>query len=270
MNKLRLHHDEYVPFAPEVVGQRQRVNHSSSACDGDSQSLSIWRNDDDSIGAKCYRCGATGRTKSKPSMFRKHNETKALQEIPKDVSSQFADMPPEVATYVNTKGISEAIAYHYGIGWSESAGGLVLPVHNEYHHDGFQVKYFDRKQRYTTVHRGQRQLMFTHLCDGIEGLGTPVVIVEDLISAIRVVQAVPHLDAFALLGSELNDQGLAQLVKYHQKFIVWMDNDNDTVVSKAKQLYHRLSLFGSAQLIKEQCEPKDLRDEQILEMTTRR
>jgi hypothetical protein len=199
-------------------------------------------------------------------MFKKSTETKEIQEFPKDVSSQYTDMPPEVATYLNAKGISEAIAFHYGIGYSETAGGLVLPVHNELNHNGFQVKYFDRKQRYSTVHMGQRQLMFTHLTDLTS---RPVVVVEDLISAIRIEEAT-EFSAFALLGSELNDTGLAQLVKNHDYFIVWLDNDNDTIVGKALGLHNRLSLFGGSRLIKEQCEPKDISDIEIINIIDRK
>lgn len=257
--KTRLKNEEYIPFAPDRPGVRTRVNHSSDSCGGDSQSLSVWRNDDNTIGAKCYRCGATGRSGSKPSMFKKSIETKALQEYPKDVSSRYEDMPPEVATYLSGKQITEAIAYHYGVGYSEVADGLVLPVHNELHHEGFQVKYFDRKQRYSTVHLGKREWMFSHLYSGLSG----VVIVEDLLSAIRIKETIGTLDAFALLGSELNDQGLAQLVNNHDYFMVWLDNDNDIVCGKAKALFNRLSLFGTARYIKEQVEPKDISDDEI-------
>ncbi len=265
----KLNPNEYVPFAPDTSGTRRRINHSSDNCDGDSQSLSIWRNEDDSVGAKCYRCGATGRTGSKPSMFKKSPETKRLREVPKDISSQFEDMPAEAATYLNSKGISETIAFHYGVGWSQSANGLVFPVHNELHHDGCQVKFFEGKQRYTTIHNGRRELMFSHL----EAGSYDIVIVEDLLSAIRIVESPigkGMYDAFALLGSELNDQGLAQLLKYGENFIVWLDNDNDIVCNKAKKLYHRLSLFGKAQLVKDQCEPKDITDDQIVDIITAR
>lgn len=250
--------EEYVPYAPDRPGVRTRVNHSSDSCGGDSQSLSIWRNDDDTIGAKCYRCGQTGRTVSKKSMFESAPKTENVYELPTDVTTKYSEMPPEVAMYLNSNGITEFMCHYYDIGWSESAGGLVFPVHNELGHDGFQVKYFGRKQRYTTVHRGRRELMFSHLCSHHD----VVVVVEDLLSAIRVNEATPF-DAFALLGSELNDHGLAQLVKHHQEFIVWLDNDNDIVVGKAKALFNRLSLFGSVRLVKDQVEPKDLSDIEI-------
>lgn len=258
MTNKRLHKDEYVQHAPEQGQRVVRINHNSASCSGDSQSLSIWRNDDGSIGAKCYRCGLTGRSGSKPSMFKKNIETKKLQEIPKDISSEYSGMPPEVATYLSHKGVTEAIAFHYGIGWSPSADGLILPVHNELKHDGFQVKYFDRKQRYSTVHRGKRELMFSHLRNWHE----TCVIVEDLISAIRVSNYV-DMDSFALLGSELNDQGLAQLVKNHEAFIIWLDNDNDIICKKAAKLSNRLSLFGPTRLIRDRCEPKDISDGDI-------
>lgn len=265
---MRLKHEEYVPYAPDSVGARRRVNHDTADCSGDSQSLSIWRNADDSIGAKCYRCGATGRTGSKPSMFKKHNETKALQEVPQDVSSQYADMPPQAAAYLSSKGITEAIAFHYGIGWSPSADGLIFPVINWYGYDQCQVKYFDRKQRYSTIHADHRETMFSHLIKDAGAVNPPVVIVEDLLSAIRVIEATDY-DAFALLGSELNDQGLSVLLDYDQ-FFVWLDNDNDTIVGKAKKLADRLALFGGrVRLIKKQCEPKDISNTDIISIINR-
>lgn len=271
---MRLKDEEFLPFAPDAVGKRQRVNHSSPTCAGDSQSLSVWRNEDGTVGAKCYRCGATGRAGSKPSMFQKVPETTQLQAVPTDVSHLYEDMPGEVATYLSTKGITEEIAKYYGIGWSPGAKGLVLPVHNEHHHDGAQIKFFDSASeynrvpiRYMTIHMGQRELMFSHLTTPITAgtkISYGVVIVEDLISAIRIRQAT-EFDAFALLGSELNDHGLSELVKYHNTFIVWLDNDNNIVCGKAKKLFHRLQLFGNARYIKYQCEPKDLTDQLILD-----
>ena len=103
-------------------------------------------------------------------------------------------------------------------------------------------------------HAGHRETMFTELDDGSSG----VVIVEDLLSAIRIKECVGHLDAFALLGSELNDQGLARLLQYDDH-IVWLDNDNKIIVNKAKKIADRLAIFGRrVRLVKDQCEPKDI------------
>lgn len=259
---MRLKTEEFVPYAPDEVGPRERRNHASGDCSGDSLSLSIWRNEDGTVGAKCFRCGATGRAGTKPSMYKKPSETKALQEVPKDVSSCYEDMPPEAATYLASKGITEAIAFHYGIGWSSEADGLILPVINQYEYDQAQVKYFGKKNRYTTIHRGHRETLFTHIKD-YDPLPC-VVVVEDLISAIRVKNALPECDAFALLGSELNDQGLATLVRNHDQFVIWLDNDNRQIMDKAGKLFNQLGLFGVSRLIREQVEPKDITDQEVI------
>jgi len=258
---MRLDKEEYMPYAPDEPGRPNRVNHNSGNCAGDSLSLSVWRNNDGSVGAKCYRCGGKGRADAKGSMFKKTPKKETVQEMPTDIVFNYEDMPPEIATYLSGKGMTEALCFHYGVGWSPSLDGLILPVHNELHHDGFQIKYFDRDQRYSTVHRGNRELMFSHLCDKQD----VAIIVEDLISAIRVKESTGY-DAFALLGSEINDHGLSQILRFNQEFVVWLDNDNDIICSKAKALYNRLSLFGRCRYIKDQCEPKDISDLEIKEI----
>lgn len=265
---MRLKDEEFVPFAPDSIGPKNRINHEAEHCSGDSQSLSIWRNPDGTIGAKCYRCGATGRAGSKPSMFKKRTETKELQSFPEDVSSLYSEMPAECATYLAQKGITEAIAYHYGIGWSEKAGGLVFPVHNQFGYEQAQVKRFEGKVRYYSIHRGHRETMYSLLK---EYEPAPIcVIVEDLLSAVRIDLLDERYDAFALLGSELNDVGLSELVRNYDNFVVWLDNDNKIVNKKAGDLHHRLMLFGNCRKVSEQCEPKDITDIDIRNILDRK
>lgn len=74
--------------------------------------------------------------------------------------------------------------------------------------------------------------------------GTPIVVVEDMLSAYRVVKDAGHV-AYVLFGNHMD---MSELVEHRDEFIngvtVWLDNDNDQVLENALKIYKRAQMLG--------------------------
>jgi DNA primase len=101
------------------------------------------------------------------------------------------------------------------------------------------------------------------------GCGDPIrasccVLVEDALSAITVGR---QYYAVALMGTHLTDHVLQHITEYHDKFVVWLDMDNPEVISNAKKIRKRLTLFGQCGMIEYTGkDPKDCSDEEIRDL----
>jgi len=91
-----------------------------------------------------------------------------------------------------------------------------------------------------------------------------VVLVEDVLSAYRL-----HLLGFnscALMGTHIKPSLLNHISQHCNDFIIWLDNDNPEVKLAQAKLREQLSLFGNTRLIKTDKDPKEMKDNEILEM----
>lgn len=250
---------EYLHLAPEAPGPVVRVNHNTDNCNGKSRSLSIWRNSDGSIGAKCYRCGEGARYQSKPSLFASVPKNKKLvYGIPPDIEYDQAKWPVLATAYINRFAFSAAHLRQRGIGWSASEERLIFPATNlTVQNPGWQGKSFFSEPRYLTRTK-YPDYMYTHLCRQ----SPEVIITEDLLSAMRANEV---LSSFALLGTTMNDFALSELRQYH-KFYIWLDDDNLLVKKAQLKLYNTLSLHGEAFVIKCDREPKGCSSRELIEV----
>jgi hypothetical protein len=219
---------------------------------------------DGQISAKCWRCGKYGiHSGGKPSAFALKEPKKKYHsyDIPSDIEYDWGHIPVKVVTYLNKHGFSNATTAHYGIGWSPDSERLIFPARNLHNPDpGWQGKAWDFEPRYLTRTRSPSE-MYTHLLSDLRG--GPVVVVEDMLSAIRVRSKV--LSSFSLLGTELSDCGLHELSTFHREFYVWLDNDSTLVCKKAQKVANRLALFGgTVRLIRTTKEPKECSEDEVL------
>ena len=88
-----------------------------------------------------------------------------------------------------------------------------------------------------------------------------IVLCEDIISAFRLSK---HCYAMPIFGTAFSDQHLAALLKFDMPVIVWLDNDNEVVKRKARQIYRRLAQLRDTSLITEQLEAKHISSEEDL------
>ena len=87
----------------------------------------------------------------------------------------------------------------------------------------------------------------------------PVVVVEDMLSAYRVVKDAGHV-AYVLFGNHMD---MSELVEHRDEFsngvTVWLDNDNDQVLENALKIHKRAQMLGlPTNLIQGVLEPKKL------------
>jgi len=256
----RLRHEEFMPHVPDAPGPTSRVNHDSQSCSGQSRSMAVWMNNDGTYGAKCHRCGATGFSKAgKPSGFKSVPKSKKVRyEIPEDTEYDWAKWPVKSIAYVNKFGFDMSTTARYGIGFSHEMDRLIFPATNlAMKSPGWQAKSFGTGTRYITSTRFP-QYMYTHLYNP-EGTKA-VIITEDLFSAIRARDV---LSSFAVLGTGISDQMISELRQYYDTFYIWLDNDNPIVKEAQLKMANKLSLFGTAVVIKSDKEPKECTPEEI-------
>jgi len=87
--------------------------------------------------------------------------------------------------------------------------------------------------------------------------GMTCVIVEDMLSAIKCTKA--GYTAYPLLGVHTRTEQLFKLADKHQHIVIWLDNDNETVVAKAKSMEQSITmLFGEEKVRRsERSDPKN-------------
>jgi hypothetical protein len=88
-------------------------------------------------------------------------------------------------------------------------------------------------------------------------------IVEDPISAMRL--DLLGIAGIALTGSSLNTDDAFKLSLLYDRFVVWLDNDNDTVIKNATATAMRLGLYTSGKIgiVQGHNDPKKHTDEEI-------
>jgi hypothetical protein len=87
-----------------------------------------------------------------------------------------------------------------------------------------------------------------------------VVLVEDFLSAAKCRRVV---SSAALFGTSVRDGLLARLVGNHDKFLIFLDNDNAQVKSAARKIKKRLQIFGECAIIEAYKDPKDHTTEEL-------
>lgn len=170
--------------------------------------------------------------------------------------------------------LPEAIAKE-GFLWSEAERALYIPVH-QYRSAfgpvvaGYVKRSFDPKD-YRTVRIRSGGLWGLYRGEGgreVQGTPTdaPLVLVEDVLSALRVAQA--GWDAMALCGTELHAEAASfALTEGYQRAIIFLDGDNPTVKMKARKIANRLSGAGlPTSIIETGQDPKHYPNDQLRKM----
>ena len=255
MNKY-LKEKEYMPFAPDSVGDKVRANH----CGRSAKSMVVERTNDGTVSAKCFRCGAFGKNdhKNKPSI-----EPKSLKDkdnkLPIDVVYAWKDWNPLAINYVDNKEFTEEESKELGLGWSESMHRMIIPVSNNLHRlAGWQAKSFTGTPRYLSFSDNKKHMYYQR--DNFNPLYVnSVVITEDVMSAFKCSQL---LSSFAILTTKITNQMKHALMQY-DRFYIWLDNDNSQVRVNQLKLHNTLSLFGDSVIIKSDKEPKEMKQNEI-------
>lgn len=254
---------EYVPYAPYETGV-VRINHDSPTCKGDSKSMRIERKEDGTITAICFRCGNYGV----------HSSTKTVRDIKAVCSSvgegerrdvgevgtvitHLYDWPIKPLHWIRQYGITDKEISAYQIAYSETQRRVILPIWWQGEKVGYQLR------RIYDDDKGPKYITRTTGGPGFMSFGCiptdKIVIVEDIISAIKVGR---HEQALALMSTSITQRMKLVLSKYGM-FYIWLDMDNEQVISNAIKLLKTLGIFGTTKLLYTPNDPKEYDDTTI-------
>jgi len=176
----------------------------------------------------CFNCGKSGfapcSSGERGKMYIQqqlpfNEETKEEKDfhLPWDFSTLIPDREKQ---WLTSYGITEEEIDTYRIGYSPSSGRIILPIYDGEKLLGFQGRSLDYGQvKYLTWKRENTDLIFQSR--RVEG--DRVVVVEDMLSAIKVGRVVPSI---AILGSpQKAGKGVILKVRLYPLVVIWLDRD---------------------------------------------
>ena len=271
MTKQWLSKTEYLEQGQGLSsGQKIRVNHSSSDCQGNSNSLVIERRDDGSISACCFRCGRRGYHSDKSAIKSKsfgggveRDESSAGSKytLPGDGRSDTKEWPIEAVHWLRKYGITDTEILDYGILYSECLRRVVLPV---FATDG-SLASFQSRRIFEGDPAPKYLTFFNDNCPFVSNnhFGKSLVICEDYLSAIRLGRIMP---AMALLGVKLQAHHLEYISQMgYTEFLVFLDDDNMQVKRAQLEIKRTLDKLGTCTIHHSHgIDPKEYSDAELL------
>ena len=284
--KIRLPKEDFLPYAPDSPG----TVHIHHCKDGPGNNrLYITRKEDGLILAYCHHCGLSGvhnilgyralqgaKTRKKlrqrvgssrlsDEEYERHIqqssdrrgakrrgpvEKRTIPSVSKGhpsgiEASNFKSWHPHAKRWWLEHGLTIREAEQYGVIYDPERHTLVLPVWGEGKRIGEVEKTFrPDAPKYITSGDTAHQII-PHVGSGPHN---ELLIVEDLRSAYKCARLI---DVVPLLGTNLNDEVLAEIVRarYDQVY-VFLDNDNLTVKKLARDIHAQLSPYVKCKVIR--------------------
>ena len=262
---MYLRTEEYMPHAPDEIGQKVRVNHDSADCSGDSNAMVVERKRD-GVYAKCFRCGCFGinregrvrgffdKEKSRDAIDVKHGDIT----MPYDSQGDVREWPSAARVWVRQARVTDEEVKRYGISYSDRLGRVVLPVWRDGVLVGYQARKIhegDEGPKYYTRTSEPERMVFTVDNDSHR---ESVVLCEDVLSTIRVGR---FMSAGAILGTSTSNYSLDLLTRGKKHAIIYLDYDNRVVINTSIKLKNKLELLlSNVDLIRTDRDPKGLSD----------
>lgn len=221
----------------------------------------------------CYACGHIEvESKGKQTL----EQLKKLQEL-NDAATRFNsksvelpddytnDIPLVGRLWLYNGGISPTVWSKHRIGWSESLQRVILPVYNT---DGnlvwYQARAVLRGQKPKYIQPAAPREHVIYEVRPIEQHSTTCVVVEDILSAIRVGRFIP---TYSILGTKITSTHVNKLAKY-SKVVTWMDSDRAGRKS-AYNIRKSVGMLTEVDNILTEQDPKRLSDNEIKEQLCR-
>lgn len=232
-------------------GEKLSVNHSVK---------SYWCN--------CYRCGFNDSHWKGQQTLAELKKIQGLNDAAKNIQLTL-ELPDDYSTeipilgrmWLYKAGITEPTWRSHNIGYSEHLERVILPIHDS---QGNLIWYQCR-----AIHKGQEPKYLQPARDrssivlevGFEREDIQrVVLVEDILSAIRVGK---HTPTVSLLGTKITTAQAAKLAKY-PRVTTWLDSDRAGRIG-AYNIRRTLGLVTEVDNIVTDKDPKELSDKQIKE-----
>ncbi len=219
----------------------------------------------------CFSCNRTRSVEHESSFFPEmldvcDDDPSVLSLPPRFTMRQ----PAQAKEWLLRYNIFQDIRDTYNIGYVdysyvngiELRNRIILPAYTDLTLDFYQARSLDSNEapKYVTV--GNKEALFWSKKDC---KNTTLVIVEDIISAIRVGETLP---AVSLIGTSMSKENMLTLANDYDILIVWLDGDKPGQRA-AKKLAKRLSLLHSeVHNVVTERDPKCLFDSEIRSVLT--
>jgi len=264
---MKLNQQEILQHNPELLrladNEQVNINHVSCPAGRDSKKRLYVRKRDGSLLMWCHHCQSGGAKHGKKRYIRDRAPVQMSWDL--RLPYDFTNEQHVVGhAWLYKYGIEHHEALLYNIGWSESAGRVILPVYDQ---AGTLTAYQSRRVL-------PHDTLPKYLTDKDKGCRFPlflatkqtktdtVVLTEDILSAIKVGR---QCQAAALLGVNLTRENRNALIaEGFTKFVVWLDDDNPAVRKAQRDIVRSIEPFATVvKVTGHTCDPKDMQDEQI-------
>jgi len=179
----------------------------------------------------CFGCQYY-KSKDDLQSIRNRLETKNNIEISDPINIDISyDIPSNAMKWLLSYGISLDEIHHYKFGWSAEKRALILLHTKQY----WQGRSFGYGPKYISY--GLKPLT-------IYGAGGTIVLVEDILSAIKVART--NVSATPLLGSSLSVENERSLAEKYDTIYVWLDRDKAKNAVKIKNRLKSLGVYSKA------------------------
>lgn len=248
----------------QPVGQGRRYPHDCS--NKVDKSLIITRTTKGWVW-HCHRCkeggvrDLSGKSPAEKAAFIRSLDVKPVKtvadmQLPHDYTR---DIPPEGLLYLYRRGLKDSEIKRWKIGYSPRYDRIIFPVydgHKLVFYEGRTLGKIDKDNpKYMKVYQSNaRDTYFVARTI----FSSEVVVVEDIVSAIRVSRVV---DAYALLSTHVLDSLILQLCQKYDRIYLWLDPDKRSKCVGLMRRYQALSI--PVHLIFSDKDPKFYSDEEI-------
>jgi hypothetical protein len=219
--------------------------------------------------AYCFRCGYQGyEGKGKQNLkelarIRELNEQAETIELTLELPDDYTtEIPLHGRLWLYGGGLTESVWRENRIGYSPSLDRVILPVYdNESNLIWYQCRALlkGQKPKYLQPSRNRDRVVFHKRPD--KGTNERAVVVEDVLSAIRVGR---HIPTYSLLGTKITS-GQASMLAEYNKITTWLDPDR-AGRHGAYKIRKTLGLLTEVDNIVTEKDPKELSDKQIKEL----
>lgn len=178
-------------------------------------------------------------------------------QLPRDSSPHIPGAPLE---WIKKYGLTNDEIREAGFLYSEEKQQLIYPVYDA---DGvcifWQGRTFDPKQERKYDTKGNQKDVLVLL-----GTGDTCVVVEDVVSAIKVAR---HTTATPLFGSHIDLQTVLRLCKRYKSLTIWLDPDK---IKEAVKFSHKYGPYfkDGCRAVMSDKDPKDHSDSEIQNAVT--
>lgn len=215
----------------------------------------------------CHRCkewgirDLSGKSPAEKAAFIKSLSAQPIQTM-KDIRLPLdytRELTVEALAYCYTRGLTDTDIKQWKFGYSHKYGRLILPVYKDrrllFYQGRAMFPITKDNPKYMNVYQSGRRGVYFVACKMFSG---DVVIVEDIVSAIRVSYTA---DAYAMLSTHVPEALILELDEQYNTIYLWLDPDKLRKCAKLMRRYRSLGI--DIKLIRSDKDPKFYNNENI-------